>query len=222
MRAGTTNRSSPLVRSFWRIQKPQTIARPHLLPRLQNLTSVLHSGPMESGPVHRRRWQGFLKLPYIGGLWSVPSASSCVRFRLSSLIKLINFCSVFHFLPVIPFWIHRPTDSNENLHGSIPVTTPDYATAERVFFVFAGGSVLSREHQLFEVLRSGDMHGMLCPNQAVRTDNHSFGFRTCGLSLLCAGAFRSCIRPAPLEDRDWWRRFGMSSPLVLQLRLRGC
>ena len=74
----------------------------------------------------------------------------------------------------------------------------------RIFICdICGGSVLSRKHQLFEVLRPGDMHGMLCPNQAIGTHNHSLGFRTGGLPLLCAGTFRSSVHPALLEDRDW-------------------
>lgn len=197
MRAGMTNRSSPLVKSFRRIQKPRPIARPHPLPHLQSPTLVLPSGPMANGPAHRKRLQSFLKPSYIEGLWNVPSVSLCVRFP--------TFCTrkthqLFSFL--ISFRLCRYTftcliDSCQN-----PRCNPRCLTNCGTHICLSC-SVLSHEHQLLEVLRPGDMHGMLCSNQAIRADDNSFSFRSCGLSLLRTGTLRGGVHPAPLENRDW-------------------
>ena len=72
MRAGTTNRSSLPVRSFRRTQRQLTTTRPYTLSHLQNLTSVLPSGLMVSGPAHIRRSRSPLKLLSTGELWNVP------------------------------------------------------------------------------------------------------------------------------------------------------
>ena len=124
MRAGTTNRSLPLVRSFRRIQTPQATARPYLPSHLQNLTSVLPSGLMASGPVHRRMLQSSLKLPYIGELWSAQSVSLYVRFptphaheahRLFFFLISIRLCH-FGFAALLTH--------TKPLHVFIPASSP--------------------------------------------------------------------------------------------------
>jgi len=127
MRAGTTNRSSPLVKSSRRIQKARATARPHLLPHPQNPTSVLPSGPTASGPAHRRTLQSSLKLSYTGEPLNAPSVSSYVWFPTSNTREAHLF---FFFL--ISFWLCLfgftcPLDLCRNPHSNPRHPTPDRA-----------------------------------------------------------------------------------------------
>ena len=113
--------------------------------------------------------------------------------------------------PATSSWIHCFVDSDENpprFRSCCPTRLRDRRI--HVCLSCSRGSVLPPEYQLLEVLRPGDMYGMLCTNQAIRSNDNSLGFRTGGMSLLRAGAFRGRVHPALLEDRDWRRRFGMS------------
>lgn len=216
MRAGVTNKSSLLVRSFRRTQKQQTTTRPYLPSHLQNLTSPLPSGPMASDPALIRRLRSSLRLLYTGELWNVPSVFLCVWFLTFNAHKthelsflLISFRR-YHFQLLSRWLIRNPLRDH-----TVPVS-PNCATL--VYRMLWLGLVLPPEHQLLKVLRPSDMHGMLCANQAIRTYYHTFSFRTCGLSLLRAGAFRSCLYLPSLENRDWQRWFGRPSSHSVTLR----
>jgi hypothetical protein len=127
MRAGTTNRSLPLARNLQRTRKPQAMPRPRPPPHLPNLTSVLPSGPIASGPAHRRRRPGSPRPLCIGELWNVPSVSSYVCFPTVNAHKAHQF-----FLTISPrlrrFGSPAPLT---RFHSRRLI--PDCATAERVF-----------------------------------------------------------------------------------------
>lgn len=170
---------------------------------------LLRSGPMESDPAPRRRFPSSRKLLSIGERWNVPSVSLCAQFP-----------------PFNPYETHEPSFlliSFQLRHPKLLFTfTPPspHPTAQRPFTAcLRPGLVLSRERQLLKVLRPSNMHRMFCPNQAIRTDDHTLGFRTGGLSLLRAGAFRSSVHSTSLENRDRWRQFGV--PSLCPVRRRG-
>lgn len=46
--------------------------------------------------------------------------------------------------------------------------------------------VLSTQHKPLQMLRSGDLHGMFCPDQTQSTYHYSCLFRTCCMPILCS------------------------------------
>jgi len=63
-------------------------------------------------------------------------------------------------------------------------------------------AVLSPKHQLFEVLRSGNLYRVFRSDQAGRADDHPHRFGTSIMSVLRAGEIRSRLFSSSLAGRS--------------------